>query len=193
MENYKIVSENIIHRRSTKPAVMNGELIKDEDIWDLLELADWAPTHAMTEPWRFIVYTGEAKTKLYEDEANLYKSITPEAEFATAKQDKILHQGDHLSHVIIAYMKRGHNAKITELEELSATAAAIQNLLLGASAKGISALWSTGGVVMTTAFHDFLELGEKDVVLGQLLLGYSSDEKTGTRITPLEDKVIWNA
>jgi nitroreductase len=40
--------------------MMNGKKIPDEQITSLFELADRAPTHGLTEPWRFIVYADPA-------------------------------------------------------------------------------------------------------------------------------------
>ena len=42
------------------------------------------------------------------------------------------------SAAIVAYMKRGDNPKIPEIEEISSVACAIQNLCLTATAYGIS-------------------------------------------------------
>ncbi len=55
---FEIISEVIKTRRTVKPAKMNGKIVPDEEVKKLLELADWAPTHKHTEPWRFIVYSG---------------------------------------------------------------------------------------------------------------------------------------
>lgn len=48
--SFSVIADIIKNRRSTKPAQMNGKLIPDEQVQQLLELADWAPTHANTEP-----------------------------------------------------------------------------------------------------------------------------------------------
>ncbi|MEZ5022407.1 MAG: nitroreductase family protein [Chitinophagales bacterium] len=34
---------------------MNGKTISDKDFMEVLELANWAPTHGFTEPWRFVL------------------------------------------------------------------------------------------------------------------------------------------
>lgn len=192
MENFEIIAQNIQQRRSTKPAVMNGQIIPDAQIRALLALADWAPTHAMTEPWRFIVYAGDAKKKYAEDLAELYKTTTPEDKFILGNYEKMLHQADTLSHIIVVYMKRGHNPNIPALEEICATAAAVQNILLGASALGIAALWSTGGMTLKPALKDYFQLGAEDQIIGQLYLGYSATTKEGVRSIPLDEKIIWH-
>ena len=52
----KIVWENIRHRRSIFPKnYLPEESVSEENIWKILEAANWAPTHGKTEPWRFVV------------------------------------------------------------------------------------------------------------------------------------------
>lgn len=191
MNNFETVAANIRNRRSTKPAVMNGQRIDDALILQLLELADWAPTHAMTEPWRFVVYAGEHLKKYVADQAGLYKRYTPVEKFILSKYNNLLELGQTLSHIIVVYMHRGHNPNIPELEEICATAAAVENMLLGASALGIAALWSTGGMTYSQQLKDYLQLEEKDVTIGQLYLGYSDTVKDGTRAVPLANKIRW--
>ncbi len=191
MKKFNAIAETIKERRSIKPMSMNGKKIDDEVIKQLLSLADWAPTHAMTEPWRFVVYAGEAVQKAAQEQAELYKQNTPEERFKEATYEKIRTNCDTVSHNIVVYMKRGSNPNIPALEEICATAAAVENLLLGASAAGISALWSTGGVTFSPAFKQYLNLGEEDQVIGQLYLGYSDSVKEGSRKIPLEEKTTW--
>lgn len=192
MNNFEIVADNIRARRSTKPAILNGKIIAKKDIESLLELANWAPTHAMTEPWKFIVYTGESKTKFAQDQADLYKKNTPEEKFMEATYQKLQSNTANASHVIVAIMKRGNNPKIPVLEEICAAAAAVQNILLGAEALGIAALWSTGGLTLSPVLKEYFQLGEEDVIIGQLFLGYADREKEGTRLSSGEAKTTWH-
>lgn len=172
---------------------MNGRKIEDGQVQQLLELADWAPSHGHTEPWRFVVYTGNAKTKFCADHAELYKKNTPEDSFISAKYQKQLHMGDTLSHIVAVYMKRTVNSKIPVIEELTAVAAAMQNMLLGAHALGIAALWSTGGMTHHPAMKQYLGLATGDIVIGLLYLGYTDEpEQQGKRAIPLQEKVNWN-
>ena len=53
--NFAAIASVIKNRRTIKPAMMNGHKIPNGEIAALLELADWAPTHGFTEPWRFVV------------------------------------------------------------------------------------------------------------------------------------------
>jgi nitroreductase len=179
-------------RRTVKPDKMNGSIIEDETINELLSLANWAPTHAKTEPWRFKVISNSKVKEFTQRHADLYKENTDVAGYTKLKYDKIKMLGDNVSHIIIAWMKRVANHKIPEIEEIAATAAAVQNLLLAATAKGIVSFWSTSGLTHHPAMHKELNLGEEDKVLGIIYLGYSDEPvKEGSRVIPLSDKIEW--
>lgn len=189
--DFEIIQKVIRNRRTCKPALMNGKKIEDAIIRQLLELADWAPTHAHTEPWRFVVFANDAVKRFCSDHAELYKEASGD-KFEKAKYEKILHNGDAASHIIAVYMKRGNNPKITVTEEVCAASAAVENLLLGAASLDIAALWSTGGLTFHPAMKQYFGLQEEDQMIGLLFLGYSDNPpKKGERIVPLDNKIDW--
>lgn len=190
MDNiFAIISNIITSRRSTKPAMMNGKKASDEQIKSLLELANWAPTHGYTEPWRFTVYSNPPA--FCHQHAELYKqSIEPE-NFAEGVYNNLYTQGDKASHIIIVTMKRGGLPKIPVIEEMEAAACAVQNILLGATALGMASFWSTGGMALRPPMKDFLHLGEDDHIVGVIYLGYTDQHTEGSRNTPLDEKIMW--
>ena len=189
MSDFSIVSSVIKNRRSTKPAAMNGGKIPDEQVMQLLELADWAPTHGFTEPWRFTVYANPAD--FCNQHAELYKQNTSTEDFNETTYNNFYNQGNKVSHVIVAVMKRGDLPKIPAFEEIAAASAAIQNLLLGATALNIASFWSTGGMILKAAMKQFLNLRDEDEVMGVLYLGYADEHPAGVRKTPLSEKITW--
>jgi nitroreductase len=189
--SFSIIANIIKNRRSIKPAKMNGKKIPDEQVKELLQLANWAPTHGRTEPWRFIVYAGDKVKEFCYQHAELYKAIVPSKNFEQASYEKQLHYGDMASHLIVAVMQRGSLPKIPALEEIVATAAAVQNILLGATSAGITSFLSTSGMTHHAAMKDFLRLKQEDVILGMIYLGYSDEQSEGKRQTSIDEKVIW--
>ncbi|MDI3319580.1 nitroreductase family protein [Pinibacter soli] len=190
--DFSVLETLVKDRRTVKTQQMNGKKISDAQIVQLLELADWAPTHANTEPWRFIVYGGDDAQAFCKQHAELYKQITPAENYLQGTYDKFATMGDFASHIIVAAMKRAPTAKIPVMEEIAATACAIQNILLGAEALGIATFWSTGGMTLKEPFKPFLDLNPEDVVMGIIYLGYSDVEPKGRRLVPLEEKIRWN-
>lgn len=171
---------------------MNGKLIDNDTINQLLELAHWAPTHGRTEPWQFFVYTGEALKQFGQDHADLYWQHTAEDKRQDAKYEKLKQNVVKTSHLVIAAMKRGNNPKIAQIEEIAAASAGIQNILLGASALGIASFWSTGGMTHSAALKEMLHLGADDIVLGLIFLGYTDElPKPGIRNSAIGEKVKW--
>ena len=192
MKKLNTLTDIILSRRSSKPATFNGNKIEDAQIEALLNLAHWAPTHGRTEPWRFKVYAGEGVTKFCEAHAALYKTSTDPEVFTTTKFEGLQKLGSQTSHIIGVYMQRQVPAKIAVVEEIAATAAAMQNLLLGAEALGISALWSTGGMTHHPALKSFWGLADEDVVMGLLYLGYSDAQVAeGKRNGTASEKTSW--
>ena len=102
-----------------------------------------------------------------------------------------MHNGDLASHLIVVIMKRGESPKIPALEEIAATAIAIQNILLGATAAGIASFWSTGGMTHHPVMKDFLQLEDANIIMSLLYLGYTDEQMEGKRQTEIEEKVVW--
>ncbi len=144
MDNiFATISTVIKNRRSIKPVMMNGKRIPDYQVHSLLELADWAPTHGYTEPWRFTVYSNPPE--FCHQHAELYKQNTALADFVEGIYNNLYNQGNNASHVILVASQRGNLPKIPVIEEIEATSCAIQNILLGATALGMASFWSTRG------------------------------------------------
>ena len=190
--NFDILRQIVESRRTTKPATMNGNRISDEVIKQLLELAIWAPTHGRTEPWAFFVYTGQSLSEFGKMHAETYWNNTPEEKRNIATYEKLMQVVDKPSHLIVAVMKKGGNQKIPVLEEIAAASAAIQNILLGASALGIASMWNTGGMTHMPALKQQLGLSADDLVLGLLYLGYVDDNnQKGFRNKSINEVTYW--
>ncbi|MEM9272090.1 MAG: nitroreductase [Cyanobacteria bacterium P01_F01_bin.143] len=188
---YEQVNKLIQSRRSTKPRYFNGEKIADDLVWQILENAGWAPTHGLTQPWRFKVFTDDGLEELASFQADWYQKQTSEENFNPDKYSRMKTNILKSSHVVIICMKRQQSEKIPEIEEIEAVACAVQNMALTATAYGICSFWGSGGVTYTQELKDFLSLGKKDLCLGYLYLGYSDNPATVSRRDPIRDKVEW--
>lgn len=189
--DFDIISDVIKKRRTVKPSKMDGRIIPHEQVMQLIELADWAPTHKHTEPWRFIVYKEEKARVFVSDHAEMYRKSVSEEKFNNDKYEKILGNGNNISHIIICVMKRDEQKRVPEIEEISAASAAVQNILLGATALGIANFWSTGGMTHSEQLKEYLGLNYEDSIIGLIYLGYSDSSYDGKRTIPLEEKITW--
>lgn len=183
--------EIIRNRRSIKPGDYLDTPISREILELLFEAANWAPTHGMTEPWRFVVFEGGAREELGAELARIYAARTPPEQFQTAKAEK-LKRNPLLSPCILAIgMHRQPSGKIPEVEEVEAVACAVQNLHLMATALGVGGYWSSGSPICTDEFREFLQMPAGDLVLGLFYLGYPAKPwPSGTR-TPAAEKIRW--
>ena len=186
-----IINEIIKSRRSTKPRYFNGKKVDNSIIWQILENANWAPTHGLTQPWRFKVFTEAGLEKLANFQANLYKQLTPEENFKPEKFERMKTNVLKSSHVIVICMQRQKSAKIPRIEEIEAVACSVQNMTLTAQAYGVCSFWGSGGVTYTPELKEFLHLSEQDLCLGYLYLGYSDNPATHSRRSPIQEKVEW--
>ncbi len=172
-ESFEILKQIVDARHTTKPAKMNGKKIDEASIHALLELANRAPSHGRTEPWRFVVLHGEPLQKFCTDHAEMYWEHVGAATGNEAKYNTIKNQPNTVSHLIVVVMQRTPNTKILMMEEYAAVCAATQNMLLGAEALGIAAIWSTGGLAHHSLMKSYLKLATEDEVVALLMLGYS--------------------
>ncbi|NLR92640.1 nitroreductase family protein [Flammeovirga agarivorans] len=185
------ISELIRNRRSFFPhEFIEGEIPK-EDILEILENANWAPNHGLTEPWRFTVFSGEGLKTLSQIQGEVYKDNTPEEEFQQARYEKLVKLPLQSSHVIAIKMKRGNNAKIPKVEEIEAVACAVQNMALTVTAMGYGGYWSTGGMVKFKASREFFGLNTDDEFLGLFYIGKVATTKKEGKRGDLSEKVTW--
>lgn len=182
-------------RRSIKPAAMDlTREVSREVLTEILEDAHRAPTHGLTQPWRFQVFTGAARARLGDGLQALYDAATPAAARNEDKRAK-LGATPRLSPVVIAVAMRVEpNGKIPEIEEIAATACAVENLMLSAHEKGIGSYWSTPPAAMSAEFAAWLGLDASCRGLGLVYAGYPLEGEIPslTPRKPLTDNVVFH-
>lgn len=186
-------NELIQNRRSLYPAVFNDETVDNAVVEAMLENANWAPTHKLTEPWRFVVFSGEGLQKLANFQSDLYRKMTEaNGTFDQKKYEKLQKKPLLCSHIIAIGMKRDLKERVPEIEEIMATACAVQNMYLTASAYGIGGYWGTGGVTYYEEAKSFFGLAPEDKLLGFFYLGVPKTDKWPEgRRDPISEKVSW--
>ncbi len=158
----------------------------------IIEAATWAPNHRLTEPWRFIVLAGDARNALGEVMARSQaerRAADPAAarEAATRAAAKPLR-----APVIIAVaVEPATRPKVVEIEEITAGAAAIQNLLLAAHALGLATIWRTGDPTYDPAVKAFLELPPTASLLGFVYVGYPDAPLPSRPRRPVAEVTTW--
>jgi nitroreductase len=183
------LNELIRKRRSVFPNMYAGTPIDKTAIETILENANWAPSHRLTEPWRFRVIKGKGLERLSEFLSNFYKIHTADADFSEKKYEKTKRKPLQCACVIAICMFRDPGARVPEWEEIAAVACAVQNMWLTASALGIGAYWSSPSAIHMAS--DFLELEDGEKCLGFFYMGnYEGPEVPGKRGS-VEAKIKW--
>lgn len=183
----------LIHqRRSVFPKDYTGEKVDDDIVRQILENARWAPTHKFTEPWRFVVFTGDGIKALAQFQSGLYKRVTQlDGTFKESNHEKLLTKPLMSSHIIAVIMKRDEKKSVPDIEESGAVFCAIQNMYLTAAAYGVGCYLSTGGVTYFEEAKPFFGLGEEDRIIGFFHLGMPVRVNPGSRRKPLEEVSHW--
>lgn len=189
--NISEIEACILDRRSIGPKDYTNRKVHKEIIERLLNVARFAPSHGLTQPWYFKVYTEKGVDTIMQTQADLYKQLTDEKEFKEEKYNKILARKDQCSVVIAICMKRGDNPKIPIIEEVEAVACSVQNMHLLATAYGIGGFWSSPKFVYSLEMNEALGLREQDKCLGFFYLGYPAIDWPKTHRKPLEYHTEW--
>lgn len=188
----EILNRLIRGRRSVFQDQFAGTSVPDQIIAEMLENANWAPTHKFTEPWRFIVFTGNGIVQLATAQADLYKKVsTRKAKFDEKTFNKLLSKPQMSSHIIAVAMKRDEKHSVPEIEESGAVFCAVQNMLLTAWAYGVGAYLSTGGITYIEEAKELFQLSAEDRLIGFIHVGNILNEVRPGRRKPIDEKVNW--
>ena len=190
--NLSEISDVIKNRRTIYPEFYSSRKVHKEIVEKILNNAIWAPTHGKTQPWRFKVYMDDAKIKLGESLAAIYKNTTPSEKFIEAKFNKLIARPSLSSVAIAVCMTKDPTDKIIEMEEVEAVACAIQNMHLTATAYGIGGFWSTPKIIYSSEMNEFLKIAPSDKCLGIFYLGYPANEWPRGQRKPIEYLTEWH-
>jgi len=189
--NLSEITDVIRHRRSITPENFTDRVVHREQLELILTNATWAPTHGLTQPWRFKVFTGQGLKRLADFLPELYKAKTTQDSFKQAKYERIQQRPSRVSAIIMICMERDKTEKIPEIEEIEAVACAVQNMYLTCTAYGLGGFWSSPKFIYSQEMNEFLGLSENDKCLGIFYLGYPSIEPPKSHRKPIEYVTEW--
>jgi len=180
----KIISE----RRSVFPAVYNDRKIEKSVLEAVLESANHAPSHRLTQPWRFVVFQNEALNELGDKIAEIYKANAPADKFSEKKYEEFAKKIKK-SAAVVAIVMQAHPDLLPEWEEIAATACAVENMWLTCTAHGLGSYWSSPGMIKHIG--PFLNLEENQKCIGLFYMGYTDVQIPATERTSIDEKVEW--
>jgi nitroreductase len=186
------LAEAIRSRRSigrVKPDVVEHELIEQ-----IIEAGIWAPNHHLTEPWRFIVMTGEGRRRL----GDAYAEIAAASIDPALSEQELLQQYDknvakaYRAPVVIAVaVSPSIDSRVPLIEEIASVHAAIQNMLLTAHSLGLGAIWRTGAPAYHRIMQSAFGLQSTEQVAGFIYIGYPNMANPTVKRTDFRNKTVW--
>jgi nitroreductase len=183
------LSALIRQRRSIFPNSYNDKPIPEAIVREVLENANWAPTHKLTEPWRFKVFQAAGLARLGDYLADWYQAHTPADKYSEKKQAKMRENPMRSACVIAIVMQREAAESLPEWEEVAAVACAVQNMWLTCTAHGIGSYWSTPRAILEA--DAFLGLQEGERCLGLFYMGYHDLPELPGKRGDIWEKVEW--
>jgi nitroreductase len=150
--------EEAIRTRRTHKA-FRPDPVPPETLDELFELARWAPSHNLTNPWRFRVVGPQALEALKE-------AAGPES------APKL----DRAPTLVVASAVQTGDAEQDE-EDLLAVGVACYIVLLAAHQRGLAGYWRTPGVLRTPAGRAAVGLPDDEHFVGLLHLGWCNQDK----------------
>lgn len=138
-------------------------------IHEMITAAQWAPNHKKTWPARFVIVSGDSRSRLGHAIADAMAQQGDDA----AKVEKTRAKYLRSPFVIVVASAEGSTPMEHE-ENKYAVAAGIQNMLLIAHSHQLASLWSSPAKGANSAITKFSGLDPSDTVLGIIYVGYPS-------------------
>jgi nitroreductase len=158
----------------------NNDVVKTK-VEELVELAGKAPFHyespenrrtdllSGAEPWRFHTLDCQSCRKLLESLNRAVPLKAPEG------IRQMLAAADAL--ILTTWLpepsrnkNRTFHPNLKNMEHIAAAGAAIQNLLLAATSKGVNAYWSSGGILRKPKALNYLGISSEEILIGAVFL-----------------------
>lgn len=148
---------------------MEGPGPDDETLNSILTIGARAPDHRKMVPWRFIVFKGNARSRIGAVLRGRFQELNPEA---TEKQLACEAGRFERAPVVVAVISRvDRDHKTPEWEQILSAGAVCQNILLAARATGFSASWLSEWCCYDEKVTSTLGLGGAERVAGFIYLG----------------------
>lgn len=173
-------------RRSVFPIQFNGEIVDDSIIKEILINANTAPTHKLTQPWLYKIFSSSSKLDLANEVLKLkFGNKVPKNE-----KENIIKKFNLTSHVICICLDRSDESLIPGWEEVAAVSMSVQNMWLTCTANNLGCYWSSPKII--SKLDSFLKLEDNQRCLGLFYIGkYDELPKRSLKKKDINEKTEW--
>ena len=168
-------------RRSVPARQMQGPAPSEEQLRTFLTIAARVPDHGKLAPWRFIVFSGEAREKAAQIIAAAFAADNPEADEKRLAAERERMTAAPL--VVAVVSRAAPHPKIPEWEQVLSAGAVCMNLIVAANAMGFATSWVTGWCAYDRRVLDAFGLAPDERIAGFVHIGTAS-EKPADRPRP---------
>ncbi|KAB2917495.1 MAG: nitroreductase [Hyphomicrobiaceae bacterium] len=180
--------ELLLKRRSVKPAMLVEPGPSAAQLDTILTAAARVPDHKKLEPWRFIVFSGDARAlfgRILLKACLAEEKQTPSAARLEMERTRLLR-----APTVVAVISRvvPHPAA-PEWEQILSCGAACFNLCLAANAMGFGTCWITEWYTYSAAVRAGLGLAQNERIAGFIYIG-TAKEQQPDRERPALAKIV---
>ena len=162
--------EALMSRVSVPPKLLVEPAPEGESLDEIMATAMRAPDHGALQPWRFHIVRGDARAKLGELFVEALKKRDPDADEAAIAKERARPMRSPL--VIVAAVKVSYEKdNVPKVEQIVSTAAAVQNMMNAAYARGFGSFWATGKNARDAHVKAAFGLSEDDEIIGFVYFG----------------------
>lgn len=187
-----------IHRRRAVRRY-SPDPVSREDIHTILDAANWAPSAMNRQQWEFVVVTGKKTREMGESYQTIVEEYTrnwdPSPLRGSLSREEFIQfagsYGD--APVVIVLLTEMTDSRDLYKANLESASAAMENLLLAATALGLGTCWMTGPLRDEKALREILAIPDDKEIVAVTPLGYPRETPGDQpRLDPaLERKVRW--
>ena len=168
--------ELLLKRRSAKPAFLAEPGPTREQLDTILTAAGRVPDHKKLEPWRFIVFEGEARAgfgRILLKACLAEEKQAPSAARLEMERTRLLR-----APTVVAVISRvTPNPAAPEWEQILSCGAACFSLCLAANALGFGTSWITEWYSYSPAVRDGLKLAANERIAGFIYIGTATEQQ----------------
>ncbi|BFM48260.1 nitroreductase [Marinomonas sp. THO17] len=177
-----------IRNRVSQPALTSPAPSENE--WrDILDAASRAADHGNLKPWRYRIYEAEGRNKL--GEIYWQHALAEVPDLPDNKRESFINKAFRAPAVLLVYASIQEHPKVPAIEQVMATSAAAQQVLLGLNALGYGGMWRSGPACFTQKTKDLLQLQGNDQIVGLIYVGTPKDAEKVVQETHLEERLSW--
>ncbi|MFC3749124.1 nitroreductase [Paenibacillus sp. GCM10012306] len=175
------VAQAIRERRSIRQ--YKSTPVPQELLLSLMNTANWAPNHALREPWRFIQYKGAARETFTE-------AVLGAMSHEERQKYELQRRKEYMTipvHLIVVMQEDPRDKQWTE--DFGAVCSWIQSFQLAAWEQGLGVVWKTNPYMFAPYFREAVGVAPGEKIVGVLHIGYPEVIPPAKPRTPAETRL----